>query len=180
MAAPKDSPKWTRRLALLALAAGGAWTWISRPQAQDAGTDLPAARVGAIAPDFTLPALDDGRPVRLADLRGRAVVINFWATWCPPCRVEMPALQQVQRAMPDVVVLGVNQQESADTVARFMREEGLDFPIVLDTAGEVNRLYRVRALPTTYFVDAGGVIRDIVYGGPLTRALIESKVAGLR
>jgi peroxiredoxin len=92
----------------------------------------------------------------------------------------MPALQHAQRDMPDVVVLGVNQQESADLINRFMREQGLDFPIALDATGEVNRLYRVRALPTTYFVDANGVIRDIVYGGPLTRALIESKVSGLR
>lgn len=107
-------------------------------------------------------------------------MVNFWATWCPPCRVEMPALQQAQLNMPDVVVLGVNQQESADIVSRFMRDQGLDFLIALDVAGEVSRIYRVRALPTTYFIDGSGVIRDIVYGGPLTRALIESKVAGLR
>lgn len=180
MAAKLNGAGWTRRLALLAILAGGAWTWISRPRAPQAGADAPAARVGAFAPDFTLPALEDGRPLRLSDFRGRAVVINFWATWCPPCRVEMPALQQAQRDMPDVVVLGVNQQESADIVSRFMREQGLDFPIALDTAGEVNRVYRVRALPTTCFVDRSGVIRDIVYGGPLTRALIESKVSGLR
>jgi peroxiredoxin len=180
MAAKPNVARWTRRLALLALVAGGAWTWISRPQTPEAGADSPAARVGALAPDFTLPALEEGRSVRLLDFRGRAVVINFWATWCPPCRVEMPALQHAQRDMPDVVVLGVNQQESADLINRFMREQGLDFPIALDATGEVNRLYRVRALPTTYFVDANGVIRDIVYGGPLTRALIESKVSGLR
>ncbi len=180
MAARPNALRWSRRLALLALVAGGAWTWISRPQAQDAGADAPAARVGALAPDFTLPALEDGRSLRLTDFRGRAVVINFWATWCPPCRVEMPALQQAQLDMPDVVVLGVNQQESADLVNWFVREQGLDFPIALDVNGEVNRLYRVRALPTTYFVDASGIIRDIVYGGPLTRALIESKVFALR
>ena len=180
MAAKSTASGWTRRLALLAILVGGAWTWISRPQGPEASADSPAARVGALAPDFTLSALKDGRPVRLADFRGRAVVINFWATWCPPCRVEMPALQQAQLNMPDVVVLGVNQQESADIVSRFMREQGLDFPVALDVAGEVSRMYRVRALPTTYFIDGSGVIRDIVYGGPLTRALIESKVSGLR
>jgi len=180
MATKRNVSRWTRWLALLAILVGGAWTWVSRPQAPQAGPDAPAPRIGALAPAFTLPALEDGRPVRLADFRGRAVVVNFWATWCPPCRVEMPALQQAQLNMPDVVVLGVNQQESADSVSRFMREQGLDFLIALDTAGEVNRLYRVRALPTTYFVDGSGVIRDIVYGGPLTRALIESKVSSIR
>ncbi|MGQ9903614.1 MAG: TlpA family protein disulfide reductase [Anaerolineae bacterium] len=178
--AKRNAHSWTRRLALLAILVGSAWTWISRPQALSDSPPAPAARVGALAPDFSLSTLKDGQSVRLSDLRGRPVVVNFWATWCPPCRVEMPALQQAQLNMPDVVVLGVNQQESADIVSRFMRDQGLDFLIALDVAGEVSRIYRVRALPTTYFIDSSGVIRDIVYGGPLTRALIESKVAGLR
>ncbi|MCS7059959.1 MAG: TlpA disulfide reductase family protein [Anaerolineae bacterium] len=173
--------QWLRRLALAAVVLGGLWTWISRPEAHQVGVaDAPAPRVGVPAPDFTLPALRDAQLIRLSDLRGRIVVLNFWATWCPPCRVEMPALHHVQHSIPDVVVVGVNQQESVERVDRFMREQALDFPIALDVQGEVNRLYRVRALPTTFFIDRAGVIRDIVYGGPLTKALIESKVSALR
>ena len=169
-----------RLLAVVAVAAGGLWTWISRPAGQAMDVRQPAPHVGAPAPDFSLLTVENGKPVRLADLRGHIVVLNFWATWCLPCRTEMPALDQAQRNMPDAVVLGVNQQEGAETVGRFLREQGLDFAVVLDTAGEVNRLYRVLALPTTYFIDRDGVIREVVYGGPLTRALIESKVAGIQ
>jgi thiol-disulfide isomerase/thioredoxin len=127
-----------------------------------------------------MPALAGGT-VRLSELKGKVVVLNFWATWCPPCRAEMPALEQAQSALGSkgLLVLGVNQMEDASVVASFMRSINLDFAIALDANGAVSRAYRVSALPTTFFIDRDGVIRDVVYGGPMTRALIESKVAPL-
>ena len=169
-----------RLLAVALAVAGGLWIWLSRPGADDDAAQAASTRIGAPAPDFEL-SLVDGRRVSLSDLKGRAVVLNFWATWCPPCRAEMAALDQAQAGLEDrgVVVLGVNQRESESIVAGFVREQGLAFPIALDPAGIANEAYRVAALPTTYFIDRDGIIRDVVYGGPMTRALIESKAAAL-
>lgn len=154
---------------------GLAWTWISRPLASTSQS-MASARIGALAPDFKLQGLD-GKPVSLNNLRGKAVVMNFWATWCPPCRAEMASLHQVQRDLTDrgLVVLGVNQLEASQTVQRFMREQGLNFPIALDLFGDASQTYRISALPTTYFIDRNGIIRDVVFGGPMAQALIESK-----
>lgn len=166
--------------AALSFILGLGWAWLSRPSGSDAAAAQPAPRVGAPAPDFTL-ATADGGSVSLAELRGKVVVLNFWATWCPPCRVEMPALDQLQRDLggQGVVVLAVNQLEDAPKVAGFMRDNGLAMSAALDLTGEVNRAYGVRGLPTTYFVDREGVIRDAVFGGPMVRPLVESKIAPL-
>ena len=137
-------------------------------------------RVGAPAPDFTLQGLD-GNQVRLADLRGQKVVVNFWATWCPPCRSEMPDLDRVARESrgEGVVVLAVDQMESPDTVRGYLRELSLGLDPVLDERGDVAQLYRVNALPTSFFVDASGVVRE-VHVGPLSRATILAKLAAMR
>lgn len=135
-------------LALLAVAAG-------------ALADEPAPELGRRAPDFTLPDLA-GKPVRLADYRGkRAVLINFWATWCLPCREEMPTLEKLwQERRASLEVLGVNLDTvGAAKVRAFVRELGLTFPILLDPALAVGRTYRIRALPASFIVDRDGVVR---------------------
>ncbi len=157
------------------------WTWYTRPGGA-AGSDIiaAAARIGSAAPDITLDTLD-GKTISIAALKGKAVVLNYWASWCPPCRAEMGALNEVYRDYRErgVVILGVNQMEPAATAAAFVHQQKLQFPIALDIDGQATRLYRVSALPTTYFIDRNGVIRDIIYGGPMTRPLIESKVNAL-
>lgn len=155
------------------------WTWISRPGAGDSGASV-STRVGATAPPFTLDQLDGGQ-VSLSELKGKVVVLNFWATWCPPCRAEMAALEAAQQNLGSrgLVVLGMNQLENPQQVGAFMREQRLTFPTALDRDGGASRLYRVQALPTTYFIDRSGVIRDVVFGGPMAQALIESKVIPL-
>ena len=112
------------------------------------------------AADFELKTLD-GETIRLADLRGHPVVINFWATWCGPCRLEMPLLQSyAHKYAPSLVVLGVNYDEPAADVQAFVQELGLDFKILMDPGGKVTEdIYRVRGFPTTFFVDKDGVIR---------------------
>ena len=168
---------------IIAAALGGVWIVASRvPQNQDDvfDTGLEAVpRKGFSAPDFTLTTLD-GATVRLSDLRGKAVLINFWASWCGPCRAEMPHIQAAyeKHTNDGLVVLGVDQAESPATVARFVDEFGLTFPIPLDSDGQVSAAYQARALPTSFFVDAEGVIRD-TFTGPMTSGHIESMLEGI-
>jgi thiol-disulfide isomerase/thioredoxin len=140
-------------------------------------------RVGAVAPDFTLSGVDGG-PVTLSELRGKKVVINFWATWCPPCRAEMPDLDRVAREYADrgVVVLAVDQLESSERVTGYLGEIGLGSPAlvpVFDLDGSVGQAYRVNALPSTFVVDGEGVIRD-VHLGPLAEGTLRAKLERVR
>ena len=120
---------------------------------------------GALAPDFSLKSLD-GRLVQLHEFRGRAVLINFWATWCGPCRLEMPGIQAKYEAhSPDLAVLAVNFDEPPEPVKAFADALGLTFDILMDPGGEVNAsLYRVRGYPSSYFIDQNGVIRAVHIG----------------
>ncbi len=131
------------------------------------------------APGFTLGTLD-GQVVSLSDYRGQRVLINFWATWCPPCRFEMPAIESVYRGYSDrdFVVLGVNLEESPRTVQPFVKELGLSFPILMDTDGEAAMLYGVRGLPTSVFVDRDGMVA-MRHIGPMDEAFIEQTLAGM-
>lgn len=105
----------------------------------------------------------------------------LWATWCSPCRAEMPSLEAVYQAHRNqaFVVLAVDQMESQATVAAFVEQVGLTFPVLLDTDGQVSRTYRVMALPTSFFLDRQGIIRDVVIGGLMSQNYIEGKVAPL-
>lgn len=129
------------------------------------------------APDFTLAQLD-GTPITLSELRGKPTIINFWATWCPPCRRELPALQDAYDNY-DIGFIAVDVKESPDKVATFVENLNLTFPIVLDTDGQISDIaYGVRGLPTTIFVDANGVV-SARHVGPLTSEMIDSYLAPL-
>lgn len=162
---------------------GTFWIWQSAvPATATTGGLVPSPREGFPAPDFTLPTLDGGE-VTLSDLRGQVVAINLWTSWCPPCREEMPAIEQVygQYREEGLVVLGLNStfQDDEEAAASFVRELGLTFPILLDRTGAASRRYQLQALPTTYFVDRQGIIRSVVLGGPMSPATIESKIVDL-
>ena len=143
---------------------------------------IPAPRPGFLAPDFELTTLD-GQTVRLSEQQGRPIILNLWASWCFPCRAEMPALQQVHEAYASqgLLVLGLNTtfQDSQSEALRFVTEYGLSFPILLDLDNSASRLYRLNALPTTYFIRADGTIDDLVIGGPMSEALLRSKAVDL-
>ncbi len=163
---------------------GVGWTFLSRvpPAATANGAPPPSPREGFSAPDFTLDLLGGGR-VTLSELRGQPVMINLWASWCPPCRAEMPAIEKVYRTYKDrgLVVLGVNTtfQDNEADAATFVHEFGLTFLIPLDRNGSVSKRYQLRGLPSTFFVDRNGIVRSVVVGGPMSEALIQSKVEEL-
>jgi len=162
------------------LALGLAWIWASAiPAAATTGGLIPSPREGFLAPDFTLELLGGG-DVTLSELRGKGVVINLWASWCPPCRAEMPAIQRVYEKTRErgLEVLAVNTtfQDSEPAAADFIQELGLTFPVPLDRSGAVSRQYQLRALPSTFFVDREGIIRKVTIGGPMSEATIQTAV----
>ncbi len=120
--------------------------------------ELPGLEAGVNAPDFTLRNLE-GESVSLADYKGKIVILNFWATWCGPCRKEMPDLEKYYREYnQDVVVLAVNTDSNND-VKGFADGLQLTFPIVLDEKSEILKQYEIISYPTTYFIDKKGVIQ---------------------
>ena len=133
--------------------------------------------VGHMAPDFALESLT-GETMRLSDMRGQVVMVNFWAVWCGYCRIELPAMQAVHELYQDrgFVVLAVNVQESKEKVQSFVQEAGLTFPVLLDQRAEVTLMYRIRGLPTSIFIDGDGVIAAL-HLGPVNEQIIEEYVA---
>jgi peroxiredoxin len=132
---------------------------------------------GSPAPDFTVQTVE-GEPVKLSDFRGRPIMLNFWATWCGPCTAEMKNIESVFQKHTDeeFVILGVNQGEGSTTVKGYAELWKLTFRLVRDQEGEASRLYQVRALPTTIFIDAQGNIHEIHIGGPMSAEFIEKRV----
>ncbi len=128
-----------------------------------------------IAPDFTLVQLKDNSPLTLSSLRGKPTIINFWATWCPPCRRELPALQTAYMKYKEQLgFVAVDVKEDALSVAAFANELGLTYPIVLDQDGQISEAkYEIRGFPTTIFVDARGVVA-VRHVGPLDESSIDS------
>ena len=118
------------------------------------------------APEFNLENLA-GDSITLSSYRGKIVLLNFWATWCPPCRAEMPSMQKLQDryAGDDMTVLAVDLQESRAAVEKFVDEYELAFAIPLDTDGRVGALYGVRSIPTTYIIGRDGMVIAGAVGG---------------
>jgi peroxiredoxin len=140
----------------------------------------PAPAVGSPAPGFQLPLLNGGT-FRLSDYRGRYVWINFWATWCPPCRAEMPDIEKVWKEEQggDLVLVAVDFGEDRATVDAFIKKLGLTFPVALDSSGQLTTNYRVVGLPTHFFIDKDGILREIRIG-LMSEASMRDKLARLR
>ena len=154
------------------------------PSAQDIITDqqsglptLPAPEVGRLAPDFTLIDLE-GNSVTLSDFRGKVIFINFWASWCPPCRAEMPEIEAVYQEYKskDVVFIGIDLLETENEVRQLVEEGGFSWTFVIDTTDEVGMNYGITVIPTTFFVDKKGIIRAVNIGA-MTKRMIESQIA---
>jgi peroxiredoxin len=117
------------------------------------------AQRGQLAPDFEL-TLFDGETMRLSDLRGKIVVLNFWASWCPPCRWEMPDFEEMWQEYGDrdVVFVGVAISDFEESAFAFAQETGVTYPVGLDYTGDIARAYRPTSMPTTFFIDREGIV----------------------
>ena len=144
------------------------------------GPAVPGLSIGSLAPELSRALPDgttyqltdlDGQPVRLADLRGKGVWLNFWASWCPPCQQETPTLREVADLYRDrgIVLVAVDVQETVAVARSYADRYALRYIIGADVAGQVFRTYRVYAFPTQFFIGPDGVIRSVVQG-PLSRA----------
>jgi peroxiredoxin len=140
---------------------------------------IQAPQAGFLAPDFELGTLT-GETIKLSDLRGQAVLVNLWATWCPPCRAEMQTIETVYKEYKDrgFTVLAVNMtyQDNPSAVLPFVNEQGLTFPILLDRTGEMSKAYQLKSLPSSFFIDREGVIEEVVIGGPMAEALLRTRI----
>lgn len=138
-------------------------------------------RIGFTAPDFTLPTLDK-KEISLSDYRGRPVILNFWATWCGPCRYEVPAFKAFSEKYPEeeVVVIAVNTQDDPDSALGYAKADGLKFVIPVDPRGTVANLYNVRGMPTTFFISETGIITSIKIGPFLGIDEMEERMASVK
>lgn len=132
------------------------------------------------APEFHLPSLEDGRPIALSSFRGNVVVLNFWASWCAPCRREAPGLRSVSQRYRDrgVRFLGVNYRDDEAAARAFVREFGLPYPSVSDSSGSLAYDYELIGFPTTFIIDAGGTIR-YRFVGYLSESVLEPALDGV-
>jgi len=176
---PSSKRKWIIGVLLgISLAVTSGIALIGRSeeeQVSDQGIQV-APVAGALAPDFTLVNLEGDR-VRLSDFHGQPVLINLWATWCGPCRIEMPAIQSRFEKYQDdgFAVLAVNFDEQRADVQAFRDEFGLTFQILLDPGAEVQKLYRNRSYPSSFFIDRAGVIQ-VQHIGVMTEGQLDENL----
>ncbi|UNK16508.1 TlpA family protein disulfide reductase [Paenibacillus sp. N3/727] len=169
---------WIAIVILVGLVAWGIFDYLNKQatdQTQGSGNTVETdetipigIKVGNRAPNFALQT-EDGETINLSDYRGKTVLLNFWASWCPPCKVEMPYMQDFYEEYKDkdVVVLAVNMthlENNSDDVKSFLDEVGVTFPTMYDQKGQVTEQYQIVAYPTTYILNTQGVISDRYQG----------------
>ncbi|KUP05683.1 thiol:disulfide interchange protein (thioredoxin) [Bacillus coahuilensis m2-6] len=143
----------------------------------------PTLSKGAVPPDFLLNT-HDGESIRLSELKGKKVMLNFWATWCPPCKAEMPVMQKFYEKQAEelnVEIIAVNltsQDHGPEALAEFLKVYDLTFPILLDESGEVGKTYQAFTIPTSYFINTKGEIEGKVIG-PVNEQLLEDTIRNM-
>jgi len=164
----------------LILLLGLVWIFLSTDKTGRATSgNIPAPQQGFQAPDFEL-ITTTGEIIKLSDLQGQAVLVNLWATWCPPCRAEMRTIERIYLDYEEqgLVVLAVNMtyQDNEKQINPFIAEQGLTYPILLDKTGQMANAYQLKSLASSYFIDRAGLIREVVIGGPMAEALLRTRV----
>ncbi|WP_231573783.1 peroxiredoxin family protein [Paenibacillus sp. FSL R5-0345] len=148
---------------------------------QEQSIEVVGIKKGNEAPDFELLNLEE-QPVKLSDFKGKKVILNFWATWCPPCRIEMPHMEKYYTDYKDdTVVLAVNltnTEKNRANVTGFIEQFGLSFPVVMDSEGDVSSKYQVVAYPTSFIIDSQGIIQEI-YQGAINYELIKKALSNV-
>lgn len=139
--------------------------------------------VGSRAPDFELPSVD-GNSMMLSSLKGKKVILNFWASWCPPCRLEMPDMAKFYSDQQNngIVILAVNltdTEKSQDDVTTFMKNNNITFPVVLDEKGKAAQLYNVASIPASFIIDSQGIIQKKLVG-PMTYDSMNSLLSAIK
>jgi len=175
----KSRFEWTIWIVVAALL-GAAWIFVSKEEVKEPSilTLTEAPIVGHLAPDFTLQT-PIGETVTLSEFRGQPVVLNFWASWCGPCRVEMPFFERTQmKYNGQAAVIGVNQGETADIVQDFGIRQNISYPLLVDDDNTVNLDYNVHSLPTTIFIDPDGVVQEVIVG-IVNQAVLEDRIEGM-
>lgn len=158
----------------------GGYGVVALPEALNTTGRSPATEIGRTAPDFLLQTPDGGE-VRFSDLRGKPVLVNFWASWCAPCRQEMPEIVRAYNEHRDegLQVVAIDLQENDEQVRDFAREFGMEFTVVIDRNGQVGDSWRiggpVEGIPASYFIDREGVVRERAFG-PLTDESLADKL----
>lgn len=146
-------------------------------EAARTGALVPGQVAGKVAPDFTVKTLD-GKTLKLSELRGHAVVLNFWATWCPPCKMELPWFVDLQKKYgpQGLQIVGISEDEGGkDKVAAFVKEMGVNYPIAMDDVNVSEKYGDVEDLPTTFYIDRNGKIVEFAMG-LVDRSEIEDKM----
>jgi peroxiredoxin len=156
------------------------WIWMFRvPPSSQPTSSIQAPVTNFLAPEFELETIS-GEEINLSELQGQPVIINFWASWCPPCRAEMPAFQAAWQEYEDdhLVIIAINatHQDSRADVEEFIKINQLTFPILLDSNGAVSATYQIHSLPTTYFINREGIITNKLIGGPIPLSLLRIEV----
>jgi len=164
----------------LVLIASASWIMISADASDVSQSEsAPAPQAGFPAPDFTLKT-PTGESFTLSEVKGQAVLVNLWATWCPPCRAEMPAIQKMYDEYKDrgftVLAVDMTYQDDPFAVVPFINEYGLKFPVLLDETSDTAQAYQIRSLPSSYFINRYGVISAVVIGGPMSETLLRTNI----
>jgi peroxiredoxin len=159
----------------------GGYGTVEMPVGLNTTGESPSAEIGRAAPDFLLQTPDGGE-LRLSDLRGTPVVVNFWASWCTPCREEMPRIVAAydEQSGQAFAVVAVDLQENDGMVRDFADDFGMEFPIVIDRTGEVGDTWRIggpiEGIPSSYFIDGDGIVRARVFG-PMSDEVLQENLA---